>query len=55
MMKYKIQSNYQENNYKTELAKTEYRKFSRVKLHKNQLEGVIKNCKWRAHILQYSL
>lgn len=53
-MKYKIQSNYQENNNKMELANTEYRKFSRLKLHKNKLEGGIKNCKWRAHILQYS-
>ena len=54
-MKYKIQSNYQGKNNKRELANTEYRKFSRLKLHNNQLEGGIKNCKWRAHILQYLL
>ena len=53
-MKYKIKLNYQENNNKMKLANTEYRKFSRLKIH-NQQEGGIKNCKWRAHILQYSL
>lgn len=41
-MKYKIQSNYQENNNKMKLANTEYRKFSRLKLHKNQQEEVWK-------------
>ena len=41
MMKYKIQSNYQENNNKMEVANIEYRKFSRLKLHKNQLEGEV--------------
>ena len=54
-MKYKIKLNYQENNNKMKLANTEYRKFSRLKLHENQQEGGIKNCKWRAHILQHSL